>query len=103
MLDRQKAWQQQLRERHEREGTLYDAVAVVEDVIIGRLVTTTCVACEMLQRHSSTFICMQLVSFRTLFSTYFVNTTPLSHNLIQYHTLIVDQSTPFSPNRYLFV
>lgn len=39
VLERQKAWQQRWRERHEREGTLYDAVAVVEDVIIGRSVT----------------------------------------------------------------
>lgn len=38
VLERQKAWQQRWRERHEREGTLYDAVAVVEDVIIGRWV-----------------------------------------------------------------
>ena len=38
VLERQKAWQQRWRERHEREGTLYDAVAVVEDVIIGRSV-----------------------------------------------------------------
>ena len=36
VLERQKAWQQRWRERHERVGTLYDAVAVVEDVIIGR-------------------------------------------------------------------
>ena len=36
VLERQKQWQQRWRERHEREGTLYDAVAVVEDVIIGR-------------------------------------------------------------------
>ena len=48
MLERQKAWQQQWRERHEREGALYDAVAVVDDVIIGRSVTITCVACAVL-------------------------------------------------------
>ncbi len=36
VLERQKQWQQRWRERHDREGTLYDAVAVVEDVIIGR-------------------------------------------------------------------
>ena len=36
VLERQKQWQQRWRERHEREGTLYDAIAVVEDVIIGR-------------------------------------------------------------------
>ncbi len=36
VVERQKQWQQRWRERHEREGTLYDAVAVVEDVIIGR-------------------------------------------------------------------
>lgn len=49
MLERQKAWQQRWRERHEREGTLYDAVAVVEDVIIGRSVMITCIVCAMLQ------------------------------------------------------
>ena len=47
VLERQKAWQQRWRERHEREGTLYDAVAVVEDVIIGRSVVITCIACAM--------------------------------------------------------
>jgi hypothetical protein len=36
VVERQKQWQQRWRERHEREGALYDAVAVVEDVIIGR-------------------------------------------------------------------
>lgn len=36
VVERQKQWQHRWRERHEREGTLYDAVAVVEDVIIGR-------------------------------------------------------------------
>ena len=36
VVERQKQWQQRWRERHEREGTLYDAVAVVENVIIGR-------------------------------------------------------------------
>ncbi len=36
VLERQKQWQQRWREQHEREGTLYGAVAVVEDVIIGR-------------------------------------------------------------------
>lgn len=43
VLERQKAWQQRWRERHEREGTLYDAVAVVEDVIIGRWVSDQCI------------------------------------------------------------
>jgi len=40
VVERQKhclrQWQQRWRERHEREGTLYDAVVAVEDVIIGR-------------------------------------------------------------------
>lgn len=43
VLERQKAWQQRWRERHERKGTLYDAVAVVEDVIIGRSVCHQCI------------------------------------------------------------
>ncbi|DBA77940.1 TPA: Dicer-like protein 1 [Trebouxia sp. C0005] len=41
VVERQKQWQQRWRERHEREGTLYDAVAVVEDVIIGRCIGAT--------------------------------------------------------------
>ncbi len=36
VVERQKQWQQHWQEQHERKGTLYDAVAVVEDVIIGR-------------------------------------------------------------------
>lgn len=36
VLERQKVWQKQWRERFEREGTLYDAIAVVDDIIIGR-------------------------------------------------------------------
>ena len=54
VLERQKAWQQRWRERHEREGTLYDAVAVVEDVIIGRSLVITCIACAMLHDTTST-------------------------------------------------
>ena len=48
MLERQKAWQQRWRERHEREGTLYDAVAVVKDISIGRSVLIMCGAFAML-------------------------------------------------------
>ena len=36
VLERQKLWQKQWREKVEREGTLYDAIAVVDDIIIGR-------------------------------------------------------------------
>ena len=36
VLARQKLWQKQWREKVEREGTLYDAIAVVDDIIIGR-------------------------------------------------------------------
>ncbi|KAL0046074.1 hypothetical protein WJX82_001682 [Trebouxia sp. C0006] len=41
VVERQKQWQQRWRERHERESALYDAVAVVEDVIIGRCIGAT--------------------------------------------------------------